>query len=223
MAKKENRRFRHELVGEFREVLTTERDILPTETQGIVVLDYFEGKSDSNNIEDLTRNPENSSRIAFAANIFKDIAAQKLGKRREELTSEDLLAKDLPLFAIVGLTASLQTLKELSKENGIPEEKIHLVDNGKIGVGNTKTQFENVVSNPALGHATHLTFVSQSYHVPRLWRTADATLPDQMNYEILGVALSQMPYNVYRKVRGEIKRIIAYSAKGDISHDPRPQ
>ena len=207
------RAYRHKLIEEFRSVLNLQRR-WSNFTDGIVVLDYFEDRHGTD-FKTLVLNPENLSRIDCAVRIYYAIALEKYAKQKKDLTTKDLESTPLlPTFFLNALRDALPILKEYTQRQGIPEKQIAFMDNGKLNQGNTKTQCEIVCSNPNL---RHVVLVSQSYHVPRLKRTVAAVFPEDMGYKIIGVPLSDMPYNVYRKVRGEIKRIIAYSAKGDIA------
>ncbi len=42
-----------------------------------------------------------------------------------------------------------------------------------------------------------------------------------MDFDVIGVPLKDIPFDVYRKVKGEMKRIMQYSENGDISKYPR--
>ena len=112
-------------------------------------------------------------------------------------------------------------MKEIAIAIGIPEEKIYLVDCGKRGVGNTRTQFLETTKDEELGSARHLTFITSSYHTPRVERTAGANLPEDLDYDIVGTPFEEFSYNIYSKIKGEVKRIVNYSGKGDITKYPR--
>lgn len=211
----------HELIGEFRAALQKENYELPIDTDGIVILSGSPDLEKEKDEEQYAKSPDNMARIDFGARIFKEIVAKKLNKSLDTLTKEDLQIDTTPSFILNGETQQLAGMEELALACDMPKEKITKINSGERGSSNTKTQFEQIHKDSYLSAAKHLTFITTSYHVPRVLRTAPQYLPTQTNFEIIGVPLKEFSYDVYRRVRGEIKRIIAYSAKGDIAKYPQ--
>ncbi|HMS22719.1 MAG TPA: hypothetical protein PKA38_03035 [Candidatus Levybacteria bacterium] len=108
--------------------------------------------------------------------------------------------------------------KELSP---LVEEFRQIYNAEASGVANTKTQFNSINSDPSLKDASHITIITSDYHVPRVKRTAVKNLRNNISFDVLPAPqLEHDPYNVYPKVMGEVRRIIKYSNKGDISKVP---
>ncbi len=202
----------HQLISEFREQLNRGAYFIPPETDGVVVLSAPPEKRDDEFFE---KTDENVARVEYAVHAIRDIVAKKIQVAPEGLTDADIIAHGPPLI-LNGETEQLPMMREVASELGFPEEKIQLVDAGRRGVANTKTQFTTMNQDPANADSHHWTFVSSGYHVPRVARTALTNLDKKRKFDVIGVPLKQFPYDVYRKIRGEVKRIVAYSAKGDI-------
>ena len=244
---KDRRDFRHEVFGEFRKVLGSERRKeekreISENTEGVVILscDGFKESKDTDIENPNNPNREDVARIDFAFQLWKDLIVRKLNKPLEKITKEDLEGPETPPLILDGIDEQLPYMKEVFKKITekagleIPQEKIILIDCGSWEKSdnkeacNTKTQFTGIVKNPAFGGAKHLTFVSSNYHVPRVARTGSANLPEEMDFDTLGVPLEkyQIPLKLFRRikgVRGEVKRIEKYSdpEKSDISRYPR--
>lgn len=216
----ERSELRHQLIAEFRKNLKGHYEV-PAETNGVVVLSAPPALESKESVDRREKTQENISRIDFAFDLWKQVAAKKIGKNMEELKEEDLHGELLPPFVLNGETEQLEPMREIALALGVPAEKIHLVDCGKRGIGNTKTQFLGAGQDQSLAKAKHLTFISSSYHVPRVMRTGDMNLPKEMDFDVIGVPYNQFSYDIQKKIRGEVKRIIAYSAKGDIARQPR--
>jgi len=211
--------FRHKLIEEFRKDLEGRYEI-PDNADGVVVLSAPPAL-EFQEVDRREKTPENISRIDFAFDIWKQIAARKFHKKLDELDEEDLKDSSLPPFVLNGETEQLGPMREIAMALGVPPEKIYSVDSGKRGASNTKTQFVETGRDGHLGQAKHLIFVSSSYHVPRVTRMGDMNLPKEMHFDVIGVPYDQFSYDIRRKVRGEVKRIVAYSEKGDIAKWPR--
>lgn len=97
------------------------------------------------------------------------------------------------------------------------------MDCGASDIGNTKTQFETINNYFADRKHEHITFVTSDYHVPRVARTGYKNLNPDINFDIIPVPRGKIPYNVFKVVYGEVKRIIPYADKGDISKDAPPR
>ena len=169
-------------------------------TDAIVVLDFFD-HAGTESIEIKATNWENIARTRYAAEIWR-----RCGGR--------------PFFFLNGLSAALPYLKQMALKEGIPPDKIRLLDNGAIGIGNSLTQFDLVANDLFLPDESIFTFVSTSYHIPRLERIAAMRLPHRFKYGITGVPFSDFSYDM-AVILGEIKRIFDYSEKGDIAKYPR--
>jgi len=221
MENSEATQFRHTLIQkEFRDILTTGEYQIPVETEGIVILSAPPSKNEKGEV--IEASPDNKARIEFGTQVARQITAKKLGKTLEEITIDDI-SQNTPMFILNGETEQLPTMEQLAKETGFPPEKIQLLDCGKRGVGNTKTQFEAINTHHSYRNAKHLTFITNSWHAPRVTRTADANLKPEIDFDVIPVPHSAAPYNVFRVVRGEVKRIQSYSAKGDITRNPQPR
>lgn len=212
--------FRHKLIEEFRKDIVGRYEV-PGNADGVVVLSAPPELEYNDNVERREKTPENISRIDFAFDIWKQLATKKLGKDLRELADKDLQDPSLPLFVLNGETEQLKPLKEIAIALGVPREKVHLVDCGRRGIGNTRTQFTEISRDQRLSGANNLIFVTSSYHVPRVVRTGDVNLPKEMDFDVVGVPFDRFSYDIRSKIRGEIKRIVAYSKNGDIAKHPR--
>lgn len=88
-------------------------------------------------------------------------------------------------------------------------------------LANTKTQFTFFAAHEISRKTGTKIFVTTWYHQPRVARTAAKNLPIGISYEVVGVPYDNFPLDTYKMVRGETKRIIAYSQKRDIDFYPR--
>lgn len=168
----EKKQFRHRLIQEeFRSILGSPEYRIPIETQGVVALSAPPVKDESGTVTD-EASPENRERIGFSVEVIRQIVAQKLGKNTAEITDNDIRNNAPPLI-LNGETEQLLAMAEITQKLDFPREKIELVDCGRRGIGNTKTQFEAINNDPRFENFTNLTFVSSDYHVPRVIRTGD--------------------------------------------------
>jgi len=135
--------------------------------------------------------------------------------------NEDLSSFAIPLFILNGEAEQLQPMKEIAVAIGIPEEKLYLLSCGNRGAGNTRTQFTQIMNSPDLKSRSHFIVVTSAYHVSRVARTAKKHLPEFVDFEVFGVPFKDFSFSVFRKVKGEVKRILSYSRKGDIAEDVR--
>jgi uncharacterized SAM-binding protein YcdF (DUF218 family) len=217
-----SRAFHHDLIqNEFRHALTSSEHQVSPRTDGIVVLSAyeFETPADVSSPLDLSvpENAENMARISLGAQLVREVAASRTGKDAESLTPEDLLHNAPPLI-LNGTTTQLPIMAALASSLGFSSENaVRQVDCGPMGTANTKTQFEAMRGYVADSDATdHLTFVTSDYHVPRVKRTGNNNLP--VDFDVVHVPHDQLPnYPVTRVVKGEVRRIGEYAAKGDIS------
>lgn len=202
----------HRLFSEFRDQFMESGYAVPEEADAVVVLSAPPEKHGGEFIE---KTDENIARVGFAIEVLKKLIAEKL-KTTEEIREEDLKNCDIPLI-LNGETEQLPMMVECAVDFGFPESKLITVDCGKRGVGNTKTQFTTLNHDPKTVQRKHYVFVTTSYHVPRVARTALANLELQQQFDVIGVPLQRYPINIYRKVRGEVRRILTYAEKGDIA------
>lgn len=145
---------------------------------------------------------ENLSRIKYAATILKQFR------------------KNIPII-FSGLTGEKGASINLMISLGIPKETCHFQDCGELGVTNTKIQFETLVTDPLIKNLGNLVFVTNSYHIPRVKRTAGKIFPLETNFVVIGDPEDWKTYNSFMNIMDEIKKIIEYSAKGDILERPR--
>lgn len=120
-----------------------------------------------------------------------------------------------------GVTESREKEIASMEHIGIPKHLSHFQDCGKNGVANTKTQFEILTSDPLTKNFRNLAIVTSTYHLPRVERTAGKLLPKETNFVVISDPEDWYFYNTFLKVIDEIKKIIEYSAQGDILERPR--
>lgn len=216
--------FRHQLIQkEFRDALTSIEYEVPTKTKGVIVLSAGEFIKEEERIDySRPENSENKARIEMGIEIIRQVVAKKANKSIDEIENKDIL-QHAPTLILSGTTEQLPIMKQIVEELGFSKEKLELVDCGASGVGNTKTQFETINSHFARKKDTHITFVSSDYHIPRIVRTGHKVLNQKINFDVIPVPHEKIPYNVFKVVRGEVKRIISYANKGDISKDAAPR
>jgi len=221
--KNDAKKFRHQLIQkEFRDALTSIEYEIPTETDGVIILSAKEFIKEGERIDySHSENAENKARIEMGIEIIKQVVAKKANKSIDKIENEDIL-QHAPLLILSGTTEQLPIMKQIVAELGFPMEKLELVDCGASGVGNTKTQFETINSHFAGKNIKHITFVTSDYHIPRVVRTGHKSLNSDVNFDVIPVPHGKIPYNVFKVVRGEVKRIISYADKGDISKDVSP-
>jgi uncharacterized SAM-binding protein YcdF (DUF218 family) len=215
------KKFRRELIQEeFRSLLQNAKYEAPENTEAIMILSasprgwHTEENRDKNFEED-------EARIKFGFDVYKQLACRKLGKLVDEITEVDLKNEVLPFFVLNGATEQKDMMERIAGSIGVPKEKIIFLDCGRHAEANTQTQFTKTTEHPVLGKLRHFTIVSTSYHVPRIARTASKNLPGNIDFDVLGVPLKDFNFDVYRKVKGEVERIVKYAAKGDINSDVR--
>lgn len=214
--------FRRELIQEeFRDILEKAHYEISPETDAIMVLSASPPGWDNRAPEERADFPEDVKRIEFAIEVYRRFASQKLGKPLEELTPEDLKNESLPPLVLNGATEQQPMMERIARKYGFPEDKTIFLNCGDHHIANTKTQFTKLSEHPIVGKFKNFVVISTSYHIPRTARTASVNLPEDVNFEMLGVPLEKLPFDVYKKVRGEVKRIELYSQKGDIARTPR--
>lgn len=220
----DTKEFRRQLIQEeFRDALTLIEYEIPTETEGVVALSAKEFIKEGEQIDySHPENAENKARIEIGTEVIKQIVANKTNKNIDEIRNEDILQHAPPLI-LSGTTEQLPVMKQIVLELGFPIEKVELVDCGASGVGNTKTQFETINKHFVGEKPEHITFITSGYHLPRVTRTGYKNLDPDINFDVIPVPYEKYPYNVFEVVRGEVKRIISYADKGDITRDIPPR
>lgn len=198
------------LIQEYRRVLGSREHHLPLDTQAVVVLSGPPEKDSNGNII-REYSLETITRIAFGIELVRRIAAAKSGNPIEETSY-----KQGPLLILNGLTEQLLAMERVALQSGIPQELIMLVDCGRRGIGNTKTQCEVMRTDPRFKDFKHVTFVTTGYHVPRVERTAEKQLSDNVHFNVISVPYEKFPFNKFI-IRSEIKKIREYARKGDIA------
>jgi uncharacterized SAM-binding protein YcdF (DUF218 family) len=199
----------HTLIQEYRRALSGPKHYLPLDSQAVVMLS---GPSDIDSNGNIIREEslENVARIVFAVELIRRNAA------KSESPSEEPYLKNCPPLVLNGLTEQLPMLERIALESGIPQEMIKLVDCGKRGIGNTKTQCEAMRTDQRFIDCKHITFVTTGYHVPRVARTAEKQLPNDVYYSVISVPYKYFAFNKFI-IRSETKKIREYLLKGDIA------
>ncbi len=217
------------LVNEFKQIYNAEasgeKKRINPNTDAIIVLSGH-AVYDKDGAPITWVSPENIVRIGFAIQVIRDIIAKRL--KKDEVTNKDIKNSNLKLF-LNGesnqqkdiLKTQLDDMKHIAQAYNFPGDNIVLEDCLENGEANTKTQFKSINLDPSLKEASHITIITSDYHVPRVRRTAVKNLRSDISFDVLPTPqLEYDSYNVYPKVMGEIKRIIKYSNKGDISKVP---
>lgn len=220
---KNQKEFRRQLIQkEFRNALASIKYEIPTKTEGVVILSGGEFIKEGGRIDYLNPvNAENKTRIEMGIEVIKQIVAHKANKDVSEIKNEDIL-KYAPSLVLSGTTEQLPIMRQIVEGMNFPSEKMELVDCGASSVGNTKTQFKTINDHYINQRHNHITFITSDYHVPRVVRTGRKNLNADIDFDVIPVPHEKTPYNVFKIVRGEVKRIISYSDKGDISKNVPP-
>ena len=150
---------------------------------------------------------------------MKKITAEKLGVGDAFTLTGAQILEDAPVLLINGTPEQNAQMHKIAQDAGIPEGKIDFVPNPPPPLANTKTQFE-LIPAKYLAPGTHLTIVSGDYHDRRVTRTADQNLPERVDFTFIGAPWLNEK-NHFGLIRGEVKRIKIYSAKGDIALRPK--
>lgn len=216
----DGKKFRHQLIQkEFREALTSIEYEIPVKTDGVVILSGKNFIKDGESIDySYPENAENKERIEMGIEIIKQIVAKKTNKSIDEIGNEDIL-QHAPSLILSGTTKQLPIMKQIVEEMGFPVENLKLVNCEASGISNTKTQFETINNYFAGKKHEHITFITSDYHVPRAVRTGYKNLNQDINFDIIPVPHGKIPYDVFKVVYGEVKKIISYANNGDISKD----
>lgn len=169
------------LSNEFREAFWNRRYKIDPKTQVVVVLS---GESfwDVQGMPIERAGIENWVRVAFGIDVAKQIASRR-AKKPSFLLTEAEIKKAGPFLVLNGETEQLPILEEMALNLNFPSSKIILVDCGKQGQANSKTQMQAI--NRDLSTFGTMILVTSDYHVPRVARTADAQLLSTMNFRVL--------------------------------------
>lgn len=180
------------------------------ETQAVVVLSAPPGNYPDGTAKEHTR--ENVARIAFGIEMLRHIIAKRTGS-----SLEDVDFRQGPRLILNGETEQWPSMEAVAvRRLHYPVEMIDIVDCGKRGIGNTKTQFEAMKDDPRFKGLREMVFVTSGYHEPRVERTAEGQLPETIGYKVIPVPFERYPFNIFM-IRGEMKRILHYSRTGDIA------
>ncbi|MEK7116769.1 MAG: ElyC/SanA/YdcF family protein [Patescibacteria group bacterium] len=130
------------------------------------------------------------------------------------------LSNPVPII-FSGVTEEREEILSLMERLGSPKSLTHFQDCGKTGVANTKTQFETLIADPLTKDLRRLAIVTSVWHIPRVKRTAAKFLPPETRFVVAGNPDGSNDCDSFVLVMGEIRKIIEYSARGDISAKPR--
>ena len=203
---------KHELIGEFREILQKPEFHPSPYTQAVVILSAKYDTLPDGSIKE--GSVENIARIAFGVQLLKEIVSA-----RTHRPTDNIDLRQGPPLILNGETEQLPAMEQIAHDLGVPPEMIELVDCGQRGVGNTKTQFVAMEHDVRFADLKHFLFVTSIYHVPRAERTAEKTKRADTDYTVIPVPLEQYPFNIFM-IRGEIRKILEYAKKGDIEEFP---
>lgn len=120
-----------------------------------------------------------------------------------------------------GVTEKREEILSLLERLSSSKSLIHFQDCGKIGTANTKTQFEILITSPLTKDLRRLVIITSAWHIPRVKRTAAKFLPPETEFVVMGNPDGSDDCDSFALVMDEIRKIIEYSAKGDISAKPR--
>lgn len=191
-----SRRFRRQLVqDEFRAALTGSEAGYPCQAEAVVALSGNPVRDNSGRVIN-EASPENYARISLAAELANQIGSA---------------------LVLNGETEQLPAMMQIADELGFPPERLYIVDSGSRGKSNTKTQIEVLGQDARLNNVKSLILVTSDYHAPRVRRTALANLSPEVRFQVVPVSQEKNHHEVFCVVRGEIRRIESYAARGDIA------
>ncbi len=195
-----------DLLEAFQKVLRTNNYLLPIDTHGVVVLSG-PSHTDKNYQIAHPSSEENKARIHFGIEVIRKIGEARNGKEQ--------WYADAPQLILNGERNQLSMMVDYALQTDIPANLIALVDCSNGSHGNTKTQFEEI--NKLYGNQQGIfLFITSGYHVPRAELTAAKQLSKEFTYEVLPVPFQEFPFSIY-KIRGELRKISLYLAKGDLA------
>jgi hypothetical protein len=184
----------------------------------------------------LEKTEENIVRVEWTVWLLHQLLKsylRKAGKPNRQITAK-VIQEEGYLLILNGETEQLPMMVEVTLQTGWPATNIILLDCGKRGAANTKTQFEAFNKIPYMFNGAHdlrqiidhwrILVVTTWYHVPRVRRTAAAARKHaQYKLPVIGVPRKVCSFPTAEKVEGEIERILTYAEKDDIRPFPRKQ
>jgi uncharacterized SAM-binding protein YcdF (DUF218 family) len=182
---------KEKLLKEFEDLYKTPPTEISKDTDGIIVLSGAVHPKE-----------ENISRIEYGLNVL------------------NTLGHPVPLI-FSGVSEEREEKLALMEQLDVPKSLIRFQDCGKLGITNTKTQFETLVADPLTKDLKNLIIVTSTYHIPRVKRTAGKLLPMKTRFVVVGNHEDWKIHNSFLMIMDEVRRIIEYSAKGDILINPR--
>jgi len=178
---------------------------------------------------DLRKMPEDADAVVVLSHV--DYAFPSEDERRrytKELVSRidygvELLKKTKTdtYFVMDGCDVQLPLMIKRAVDMGVSEAQIYTIDGGDIDSSNSKKQIEVLRDDPIVGRMKKIVLITNTYHVPRVLRTASKILPEEMSFDVFGVPNDAYLYDKQKMIDGEIERIVKYSTKGDIALVPR--
>ncbi len=141
---------------------------------------------------------------------------------RIEYGAKMFLDSSLKVFLIMdGCRSQLLLMEERAIGLGVRQDQIYLLDAGDIAFSNTKKQIEILRDDPITSKMKKIVFITNTYHVPRVRRTASLLIPENISFDVFGVPNDISLYDKQNAINGEIERILKYIEKGDIAITPR--
>lgn len=213
--------WRHNLINEeFREAFSFTRRMFYLGTKGVIVLSAPHSPEFVDDEFLREGNPENIARIIWGKYVLSLLTNNPLHRVAKLCDARGCFPDGDPRFILNGETEQLLIMKTVAIKIGVPEQQLVLVDSGKRGESHTGTQFQAVANHQILSKLNHLTIVTSDYHVPRVARTAKRWLPPSMKFDVVGAPRKMFgDYSVFRRVLGEMRRIVKYAANGQIVRD----
>jgi hypothetical protein len=215
-----------ELEAERTNVLTKQQiDQLSCSTKVAMVLSAPLAELANIHIE---KTPEDTARIAYAIDLLHDLIRSSLVRMQIPFgkITPARIQKEGYFLILNAETERLPMMVDSALELGWPATNLILIDCGKTGVANTKTQFEILSKLPftrndyyklrQLVTLSRILVVTTWYHVPRVRRTAAFTRRDtHYTLPVVGVPHNAcIGFETDNRVEGEIERILSYTKKG---------
>ena len=183
------------LLAEFEQAYTKPERI-PENVQGIVILT-------ADNIKEGDGQIENVSRIKHALGLARQFTSR------------------LPVI-FNGVAEEQDLMMNLMLQMRALDQQIFFQNCGNRGPANTITQFAAIRNDELTRQMRSLVLVTNTYHVPRVRRTAGKQLPEEMKFIVSSCPEDDSKMNnTFIRIMGEIRRIQQYSEKGDILAVPR--
>ncbi|MCX6735945.1 MAG: YdcF family protein [Candidatus Parcubacteria bacterium] len=169
--------------------------------EGVVILSHVDYNFDTEDMQCKFSN-ELISRIEYGAKMFLDSSLK-------------------PFLIMDGCRSQLLLMQERATSLGVRQDQIYLLDGGDIASSNTKKQIEALRDDPIISKMKKIVFITNTYHVPRVRRTASLLIPENISFDVFGVPNDISLYDKQNAINGEIERILKYIEKGDIAITPR--